>query len=179
MIAVLKRVVLSFVISAMAFSVAEASPIVVNFEINTATPTVGSFTYDSALDGSLLGYGDLDAFSITLWSGSTYDLAFVTGGPFDWNEFAFDTTSDTFLDLSPASGIISAITTGLADGFWISGVNDICFGGRCVADYPGADYQTFTTITAERESTVPEPSLLALSLTGLALVRARRRGRAR
>jgi hypothetical protein len=179
MIALLKRGILSLVISAMAVPVAQAAPIVVNFEVNTATPTVGSFTFDSALDGSILSYADLDAFSITLWSGSTYDLAFVTGGPFSFNEFAFDTTSDSFLDLSADSGIISAITLGLSDGFWISAPGDLCAGGRCVADYPGAVFENFTTLSAARVAAVPEPSTIALSLSGwAAFVYARRKRRA-
>lgn len=61
---------------------AQAAPVVVNFEINTVGPTVGSFTFDSSLNGGVIGYSDLSAFSITLWNGSTYDLAFINTGAF-------------------------------------------------------------------------------------------------
>ncbi|MCB1800054.1 MAG: hypothetical protein KDI82_00050 [Gammaproteobacteria bacterium] len=161
---------------------AYAAPVTVDFAIPTSTPTVGSFTFDSSLDGSVLGYADLDAFSITLWTGSSYDLTFVTTGTFAVNEFAFDTSSDSFVNLDPQVGLITAVRSDFSAGFFVSALDEFCSAslpGPCVADYPGAIADgggVFDDVAVERVNGVPvsAPTTFTLLAFGM-LVHMRRR----
>lgn len=163
---------------------AGAVPVTVDFSVPTSTPTVGSFTFDSSLEGSVIGYGDLDAFSITLWTGGSYDLTFVTTGTFAVHEFAFDTALDAFVDPDPQVGLITAVRSDFSAGFFVSALDEICsvsLFGPCVADYPGAVAEgggVFNDIAVERVSgiSVAAPMTLTLVAIGaLACMRFQRR----
>src|ERR1700741_3885226 len=82
---------------------AYASPVTITFDFKDASATDlanGSFTFDSSLDGSVLSYASLSAFTFHFpVSGASYDLAFVNSGGFQspFLNFEFDSSIDAFV----------------------------------------------------------------------------------
>lgn len=146
---------------------AKAAPITVHFAFDAIAS--GSFTYDSSLDGGVIGLADLDTFSLQFAGLTTshYGLAFLQSPNINPLYFymGFDSANDSFLT-QPVAGLqttLSAVSTVAAEGFFAR--HDL----QMVRDYAGGGLQFYRTlnVTVDRGQTVPEPS--ALGLTAMAL----------
>lgn len=158
----------------------EAAPIRIDFAFTSGASTLaeGSFVFDSALDGTVLAYGDLSAFEIVTL-GVPYSLAFVNSGNFtEFRYFGFDTSVDAFQvkDISGFPHILSAIKTGFGIGFFISDFPNVA---RVVTEYSTGQFDVeWTDLSIRRTTVVPEPATLGLLALGTAAAlvrRARRR----
>src|SRR5215216_6106151 len=118
-----KLIAVTLLGAGLGISSANASTITNNFVFTDQSSTVvvsGSFSYDSAKTG-VLGYSDLDAFSISL-AGESYSLAFVNSLTLavDYIYFGYDVSTNTFTPgLAPS--IYGDLTSILA------GVNTVTF----------------------------------------------------
>lgn len=163
-------------IAALALMVAasaQAAPVTVNYAIQDAgggTLVDGWFSYDSALNGSVLSYADLTGFNLHFTgSGSTYGLAFVNSGGFQtpYLHFEFDTaaTAFNFATTNLAGSPLAAIKAGYLNGFWIGdngAVGDYASGGP--VNMGTSANVTYRVTTQD----VPEPASLALAAVALA-----------
>ncbi|MEZ5737275.1 MAG: PEPxxWA-CTERM sorting domain-containing protein [Novosphingobium sp.] len=151
---------------------ATAAEFVFSFDLSGSPVITGGFSFNDSLTG-VLGYGDLDAFSISL-AGQTYDLADV-GSLTNFQYFAFDTSTSTFVS-APITGvfgsgtgtftsILSAATPGLNGdpGFFITPTA----GGQYI-EYITSIQGSYDTVTIEAVGgAVPEPASWGMMLLGL------------
>jgi hypothetical protein len=153
-----------------------AAPITINFDFTDSgnvTLADGAFTFDSSLDGGVLSYADLSAFTFHFpGSGATFDLAFINSGGFAARNFEFDTSTDTF-NFATTSGLsspLTAIRTGPVDGFW---VGDNGF----IGDYSSGHSSNIGAFANVEVDRVPEPATLALVGVGIVGIGYQRRRR--
>lgn len=147
---------------------ASATPIEISFDFLQGSTAIasGSFQFDSSLDGTNIGYSDLDAFDITA-NGVSYDLSFVNSGGFSqFYQFNFDTTTNTFqwLDISGFDTLMAAIKSDFDTGFFIRPLES----NPLVTEYSVPTFDVpYDNITISR-SQVPSPATLTLLGFGLA-----------
>ncbi|MBL4711872.1 MAG: PEP-CTERM sorting domain-containing protein [Gammaproteobacteria bacterium] len=159
----MKNLLTSIVLLASSFSV-YATPVTVDFSFDAIA--IGSFTYDSSLDGGVIGYSDLDSFSLT-FSGPTssvYDLAFINSGNDTVHRYlGFDSSVDMFAIQSIAGypTTMSDIKNGYSQGFFAR--DDV----KIVRDYVGGGNQYYNQLSVSVDRAVPEPTTLALLALGL------------
>jgi hypothetical protein len=162
-----KSVVVTWIVAlgmtTMLATKAEASPITIsyNFTYQGSSVAFGSFTFDSALDGSVLGsYGDLSAFSFTApaLGGFSYNLAFANGST--TRSFLFDTATDSFV----FGGSSPLTAMGLLLGF---NVENVLIWENALGIPTNHAWDTVTT-SRTTAAPVPEPGTLVLLGTALA-----------
>lgn len=171
-------------VAALALSAATAAAVTVDFAFKSGEAVVGSgsFAYADALDGGVIGYGDLDAFSFTIVN--TYDLTFIQTGTFGpFVHFAWDSAVDAFeaVDIFGFPTLLAAIDSTLTNGFFVRPPDNI----PLVRDYgpnPSGEIDyTVLEITVNREPApppVPLPAgalLLVTALAGLGVAARRRK----
>jgi hypothetical protein len=137
-----------------------------SFDLSGAPAASGSFTYDNSLQGGIVSYGDLSAFNLTLPTAS-FDLTFVTSGPFAFNYMAFDTNSAAFLPNAADSTILAAVT-GL-EGFLLFSDLFSDSGFALSIDDNAISLWDHSSVSV-RVAAVPEPPMLSLVALGLSLI---------
>lgn len=156
----------------LATSSSYAIPVQVDFsfDLSGIPAASGSFTYDSALQGGVISYGDLSAFDLVLPTAS-FGLPFVTSGPFAFSYMAFDTSSAAFLPNVADSGILEAVAAGAngLEGFLLFSdlFSDSGYALSVADDAISAWDHSSVNV---RVTAVPEPPMLSLLVLGLSLI---------
>lgn len=183
----MKRLVLSVAVLGLCLGAvhrAEAGVVTDTFTFydGASTSASGTFSYDSSLQGSVLGYNDLLSFSLTTIVPNTYDLAFLNSGGFgDFYYFQFDTAALAFntTNINGFETLIAAIKDDFSSGFFVLPLS--------VPNAGIGDYNPFTVATYDRlvittdavSVSTPEPATVASAaialLTGGLAYRRRRR----
>jgi hypothetical protein len=169
-----------------------AGLVLIDFNFRDSSDIVvasGSFQFDEALDGTVLGFGNLSSFQFSVpspGSGTIYDLAFLKSGSFSpLYGMAFDTSTDSFqtVNMFGIPVVMSAVKANFNSGFFARFGDSSSLPG--VRDYIQGDGIPYTSLTVERSSVaaVPEPSSLALlgivtSIAGVGAARRRWREKA-
>lgn len=175
----MRRIVTGLVLVwAMTVARVEAAPIYIAFTFSNGVTTLatGSFVFDSARDGSVIGFEDLTAFDINVL-GTTYDLAFVNSGNFsEYRYLGFDSQLDQFrtTNINGFYPALSAIKNGFGIGFFIADLPNIA---RVVSEYSTGRLDHEWTVVTVRRTAVPEPAIVVLLGLGTAGAIRRRRSR--
>jgi hypothetical protein len=175
----LKNIVVAAAVAAMAAASTPASALTTvsfAYELGATPVATGSFSYADGLSG-VLGYGDLNSFSVTA-NGVTYDLADVLTLT-DYVHFAYDTAAGAFVTNFNTCGYagcgyessLSAINGNGNFGFFFSGAPGL------FTEYSTYTSGEFDTITFSGGA-IPEPASWAMMIAGFGLVGAAMRRRA-
>jgi PEP-CTERM motif len=143
-------------------------------DATNATVASGSFSYNSALSGTL-SYADLSSFQISVL-GVPYDLAFVNSlTPLtDYVYFAYDTGANTFVPgpVLGSVGVFPSILAGtnLSNGFFFDPLasqgNDPAIDDGEFTEYSSHQPSPSGTAVNFTISAVPEPSTWAMMILG-------------